>query len=1467
MKLKLSLVSPEQQVTPIAVTAESTATIGEVGAAIQAGLVGHATDSLWTLSVSDATVAAPTILPWRAALAESGLRSGQNVQLYPLFRDPSGQVADVSSTTTSPATLRVVVGPDAGKSFELRFGPNTIGRDPECDIQFSDPMVSRRHARISVGDAIEIWDTNSANGVVLDGHVVPNATLGRQDTVMIGDNQIRVERHIQATAGASVSNGAIEFNRSPKVRVKYTGRKLAAPKPPAPPKNNKFPLVAMVAPLIMGGVMFAVTRNMMSIIFVALSPLIALGTWFDKVVTDRRALKALAETYSTELDALKTDLDEAMTAEVATRRAELPPLDMLLSAASDLQPDLWQRRPADPDFLDIRLGLGQAPSRNVVELPARDESRSTEWRELSELAQGAAVVSGVPVAAKLRECGNLGIAGTAQWLHPVARGIITQLACLHSPAELVLAAIASTQSSKTWEWLMWLPHVGSAHSPIGGSHLAAGPAVPMLVSALEEVMVSRLGQRDRKALHIPALVLLVEDDAPIERGRLVALAERGPEVGVHLIWVAGSEQRLPSQCRTYLTHDQASGAVTAGFPDEGIVLRVDEVEGIPEDTALSLAKRLAPVLDAGAPVIDQSDIPRAVSYLALAEPNLALDPTVTLNRWREDGSLPGADGRYPKVSPTLRGLVGQGAHGGFLLDLRTQGPHALVGGTTGAGKSEFLQSWILGMAAAHSPSRVTFLLVDYKGGAAFADCVKLPHTVGLVTDLSPHLVRRALTSLRAELWYREQLLNAKKAKDLVALERTGDPECPPSLVIVVDEFAALVHEVPEFVDGVVDVAQRGRSLGLHLILATQRPAGVIKDNLRANTNLRVALRMADEADSQDVIGLKLAAEFDPRVPGRAAVRTGPGRITLFQTGYAGGHTSNEPEPASVEVETMVFGSGNAWDIPKVSRRNKADDESEPTDIARAITTISAAAGLAGIPEPRKPWLPELSTAFDLRRLRSLFPDASGVGKPIGVVDLPQRQAQSISYYDPDAGHLAVYGTSGSGKSAVLRTIAVASSAMYDTDPAIVYGIDCGTAGLTMLTPLPNVGAIIGVADTERVDRVFRHLIALLEERASRFAAVNAGSIADYRKTTGIAEQRVFLLIDGYAAFRSAFELVYGVSPATMLSRLLDEGRALGIHVVLGCEQPNAIPNSQASNIQRRLILRQAEDNAYGALDIPKDSLNAESPAGRGVFSGTTNEVQIAVPGGSPNPADQALVVNTLAERLRAAGMPDATPVRRLTTVVTSDEVPHEMNGLPVLGIESRSLEPIGFDPHGAFMVAGMPGSGRTTALRWLAQSLRRWDPEMPMYFFGPGRSMVRNEAAWSDLAINIDDMKSLAAFLKPKLEVLADARPGLVLLVEGLQELLGTPVEQDLLDLVKLAKRNGHFIIGEGETSSWSAAWQLVSEVRSSRRGVVLQPDSEDGDFLFRVQLPRMKRADFPVGRGVYVEGGKPYIVQLPLPD
>ena len=293
-------------------------------------------------------------------------------------------------------------------------------------------------------------------------------------------------------------------------------------------------------------------------------------------------------------------------------------------------------------------------------------------------------------------------------------------------------------------------------------------------------------------------------------------------------------------------------------------------------------------------------------------------PEAVIDRWRQNGTLaPSVDNPCPPAAslvaapPKLRALVGQSASGTIHLDLRAQGPHALVGGTTGSGKSEFLQSLVAGLAASHPPTRISFVLVDYKGGAAFKACKDLPHTVGFVTDLNEHLVHRALVSLNAEVTRREHILSAHRAKDLIDLEEKAPAAAPASLAIVIDEFAALAKEVPEFVDGVIDIAARGRSLGMHLVLATQRPAGVVTDSIRANTNLRVALRVTSEAESVDVIGSRAAAAIEGSAPGRAFVQLGRQDPLLFQSAFAGTQTlaGRKPPPRSARHWPGMYPAG------------------------------------------------------------------------------------------------------------------------------------------------------------------------------------------------------------------------------------------------------------------------------------------------------------------------------------------------------------------------------------------------------------------------------------------------------------------------------------------------------------------------------------------------------------------------------
>ncbi len=703
---------------------------------------------------------------------------------------------------------------------------------------------------------------------------------------------------------------------------------------------------------------------------------------------------------------------------------------------------------------------------------------------------------------------------------------------------------------------------------------------------------------------LPAVLVVIDETCPVERRRLMPLLEAGRSSGLFFLWVASARHRLPKACGAVIDIEPDHVLARAGFTGSGLVVEPTRWEGLSPDESAAIARDLTPIIDVTGRINDDSEIPSSVAFADLyGGAHILDDPGSILELWqqREHGGEHGG----------LRVIAGMQSGAPFALDIRQDGPHALVAGTTGAGKSEFLQALIVGLATMHSPERITFLLVDYKGGAAFKECVELPHTVGMVTDLDRNEVRRALVSLNAELHHRELLLQEADAKDLIEMERKGHPKTPPSLLIVVDEFAALAKEVPEFVDGVVDVALRGRSLGLHLVLATQRPAGVITGQIRANTNLRIALRMAADDESVDVVGSPVAANIERRLPGRAVARIGPQELLAFQSAYVGGHTL--PDVQAPMVRLRLFGFDH--DTAVAEERRVVVPPDHPSDLQRLVVAHRGAFGLLGAPAPRRPWLPSLAHSYSLGRLPASRSDSSIL---LGVIDLPARQIQSLASFRPDAdGGLIILGTGGAGKTVALRTVAVSAglAAEASGEPVEVHALDFAGRGLDVLEDLPHVGSVISGDDTERVTRLLRTLRERIDRRAVEFAAVRASSLPEFRRNHpgGGDTARVLVLLDSYPGFQAVHEKIEAGRWLDLFTRLVADGRQVGVHFVITADRRSSVPMSIVSAIPRKLVLRLANDDEYMNAGEPVGILSQHSAPGRGIMDGI--EVQIAVLGG------------------------------------------------------------------------------------------------------------------------------------------------------------------------------------------------------------------------------------------------------------
>ena len=474
----------------------------------------------------------------------------------------------------------------------------------------------------------------------------------------------------------------------------------------------------------------------------------------------------------------------------------------------------------------------------------------------------------------------------------------------------------------------------------------------------------------------------------------------------------------------------------------------------------------------------------------------------------------------------------------------------------------------------------------------------------------------------------------------------------------------------------------------------------------------------------------------------------------------------------------------------------------------------------------------------------------------------------MAFRPDEDGNLAVYGTGNSGKSTLLRSIAIAAAYTIRGGPCHVYGLDFGSRGLQMLEALPHVGSIVAGNDTERVSRLLGMLREIIDERATRYATAGAGTITAYRGLAGKPDEaRIILLVDGMSAFRTAYE-------STDLIRLFDsflsiasDGRAVGVHVVLSADRPGALPVALSSQVQRRVVLRLADSADYATFGLPSDVIDQNSPPGRGLLD--EREVQVAVLGKSADVMQQAREIERLADAMRNAGVKPAPRVERLSDLVHQEDLVTEVRGAPVLGLSGVTMGPITFRPSGTFTVAGGPGSGRTSTVAAIVAAVKRRQPETRLYYLGNRRSILVPGFAWDEVATDTEAIAKLAGALSV---VLSDDNPASstpsVVVVEGIAELLNSQADLPLQDLIRAAVEHGHLVVSDGEPMPLSGPFPLLTVARSSRTGLVLQPESADG-LLLRAQFPpRLRRADFPPGRGLFVErGGSPVVVQVALPS
>jgi S-DNA-T family DNA segregation ATPase FtsK/SpoIIIE len=1079
----------------------------------------------------------------------------------------------------------------------------------------------------------------------------------------------------------------MEFTRKPRVQVPTAARgaiAVEAPSPiPAPPPANPLVRLMPIAMLVAAVGMMAVylksgsqaMRNPMSAFFPVMMVTSVLGTLVYSRGANRTAdLNTARRKY---LDYLDT-LDQAAGTTADAQRQALswnhPEPRNLWALAGGMR--MWERRPDDPDFCVVRIGIGDQPLSTELtapELGAENELDPVTVTAMRRLIDVRSTVTDVPIVLPLRSFSRLTVDGEVDAARALVRSMICQLALWHGPDHLTICAVVNAETGGEWDWLKWLPH---------HQHSRAG----------DEVGSARLVYR--------SLTVATEDSGADSR-HVVTVLDGGESArvctssGVTVIEIGASLAAVDRVLRLHVSGE----AVTVRTPDSDEMLAKPDL--LTTAQASACARRLAPYR----PATTATDRRTSLEWLEL----MGIDGFDVEKHWAEGQHItPVPIGVADDGSPVTLD-INEAARGGM-------GPHGLCVGATGSGKSELLRTLALGMITSHPPDVLNLILVDFKGGATFLGLERANHVGAVITNLAAeaHLVTRMNDALTGEMNRRQQLLRAAGGCANLgdyrrAREGNANLAPLPALFILVDEFSELLSQHPEFAELFVAIGRLGRSLGIHLLLASQRLDEGRLRGLETHLSYRICLKTFSAGESRAVLGVPDAYHL-PSTPGAAYLRSADDELVRFQTAFVSGQSSPQRDaPVATRLERPRL-----FTASPVGTRTEAghDDRAQQGDRTVLDTMLDRLAGRG--PLAHQVWLPPLAASPTLDMVAAAR-GGPGPVVPIGVVDNPYEQRRDLLVVELDgsAGNVAIVGAPRSGKSTAVRTLLLALAQRHDPADVAFYCLDFGGGALSSLRQLPHVGSMAGRQDAELCRRTIAMVSSVIRARESSFRCLGIDSMAEYRRRKAAGEAvddrfgDVFLVIDGWATLRQEFDVLEAT-----ITAIAAQGLSFGVHVVVTASRWAELRPALKDQIATRVELRLG-DPAESEMDRKRARDLSNRPPGRGIAA-SGREFAIALPrwDGNATATGLAEAIATDVERLRERWAPSAAPeVQLLPTELGRDDlqVDVEPRSPVLIGIGEHELRTVHIDfaEQSHLLVLGETGCGKTALLRLLCRELIR----------------------------------------------------------------------------------------------------------------------------------------------------------------
>lgn len=1060
----------------------------------------------------------------------------------------------------------------------------TLGSSNSCNIVMGSPYVKNDAVSFARKNDTLILDIKQTTyGVYINGKKAKNGDGVKDgDFISISDyffyfkndklwTEIRKDLIINSLKynDNPTQNSYPKFNRNTRVKTIVCDEKIEVLDPPAKPekpKNNIFMrLLPSLGMLVAAGVMAVYGGTM--IIMSAISGGMAIFTTIMSIKEGNKDYKVKSKERIEKYEAYIAKKREEIVQFREQEHSELEQIYVSQQIEEErfeaFSSDLFDRMPEDEDYLCVRLGSGEIASKREIDYKKQEKLEVED--ELSQIPEQICEefknVHNAPVTCDFKEINAMGVIGAPEYRFEILKNIVIDIAARQYFSDVKMFFIAENEHKERIQWLRFLPHV--YNETIGIRNIVCDDESKNLIF---EYLYKELSIREQNKKHEENIIVFFYDEYGFKSHPISKFVDKAKDLGVTFVFFGNTNADIPQGCGYIVSVADEINAVLINTQNRGESLEF-VYPAISDQHAEDIVKLLAPVYTEEISL--EGTLTKNITMFELLN-ILAVDDIDLKSRWAKS-----------QVFNSMAAPLGVSKTGVVCLDLhdKAHGPHGLVAGTTGSGKSEILQTYILAMATLYHPYEVSFVIIDFKGGGMVNQFKELPHLLGAITNIDGKEINRSLKSIKAELQKRQRLFAEADVNHIdkyIRKFKAGETKEPlPHLIIIVDEFAELKAEQPEFMKELISAARIGRSLGVHLILATQKPSGQVNEQIWSNSKFKLCLKVQSPEDSNEVLKSPLAAEI--KEPGRAYLQVGNNEIfELFQSAYSG--ASEKTDDSNVKEFTIYNLTESGKRVPVFAQKKKKSGEGSATQLDAIVNYVADYCQGINLPKLPDICLPSLEKCINFAVSKTNTTDAARYDAEIGLYDDPDNQYQGVYSVDVGSNNLMIIGSSQSGKTNVLQNIIRSLSTKYTPEEATIYIIDFASMVLKNFDKLNHVGGVVCPSEDEKLKNLFKLLHAEIEERKEKLMSLGVSSFTAYKESGEKDLPLIVLIIDNLTALKELY-----FQDDDELLNLCREGLTVGVSIIIANAQTAGIGYKYLSNFSARMALFCNDSNEYGSL--------------------------------------------------------------------------------------------------------------------------------------------------------------------------------------------------------------------------------------------------------------------------------------------